>query len=142
MRVILICPQETLRKEFEAVTAEFKSLIVYKTLTEFPPAEALRRLVRSSTPDLIFLSMENMEVAESANALLATDFPRVPRIGLHSSQQPAAFRHALRLGVRELFTSPFNRTEIGEALGHLKTHLEQNPASIGRTDHFFSFMPA
>ncbi|MEO8027136.1 MAG: hypothetical protein ABI823_11715, partial [Bryobacteraceae bacterium] len=142
MRAILICPEESLRTKFEAAAAEFERLSIFKILTAYPEVDVLRRLVRSSTPDVIFISHENAEVAESLNSALGKDFPRVPRIGLHTSQEPAIFRQAMRMGVRELLCSPFNRAELGEALGQIATHLEEHPADVGCTDHFFAFMPA
>ena len=101
MKAILICPAEKLRKQFEAAIGALKGVALCKVLTEFPPEDVLRRIVRARAPQVIFIGVEQSEGCETTNNQLETESPWIQRIGLHDSKDPATFRLALRLRMHE-----------------------------------------
>jgi hypothetical protein len=64
MRAILICPSEDLRKEFEQAIAPHWVLHISRTLDEYPTPHDLRRVVRAWAPEIVFLNIENLHMAE------------------------------------------------------------------------------
>ncbi len=142
MRAILICPSEALRKQFEEAAAPHTNLVFSKVLAEYPAADAIVRQVRAWVPEVIFLSMEDRRIAEALNNRLDADFPTIPRIAIHSSQEPSAFHFALRLRMQELLAPPFEDTQLSEALDQVARHNERHPLAMESTERFYAFLPA
>lgn len=138
---MVICPSAALRQQFEEAAAPF-NLVLGKRLESYPSPETFGRLTRAWAPEVIFLSLENHEAATALCRHMDAEFPDLQRVGIHSSPDPATFRLALRLHVRELLVSPFPQVELGQALSDVAGHLEKHPINSGCSDRFFAFMPA
>lgn len=142
MRAILICPGEDLRKEFEQAVAPHWALHISRTLDEYPAPQDLRRVVRAWAPEIVFLNIENLHMAELIARQLEAEFPAIQRVALHSSQDVTVLRRVLQLHMTQLLSSPFESTEVGQVLDQLERDLEVRPVVIDSTDCFFAFMPA
>jgi pilus assembly protein CpaE len=143
MRAILICPDETLRKQFEEAIAPYKrALVMSKVLNHYPAPEVFARLIRAWVPEVIFLSVEDLGKSEALNRQLDADFPAVQRIAIHSSQEPEVFRFALRSRMHELLVPPFDHNHLGETLALVAQHVALHPAVVTSTDRFYAFVPA
>lgn len=142
MRAILICPGEDLRKEFEQAVAPHWALHISRTLDEYPAPQDLRRVVRAWAPEIVFLNIENLHMAELIARQLEAEFPAIQRVALHSSQDVTVLRRVLQLHMTQFLSSPFESTEVGQVLDQLERDLEVRPVVIDSTDCFFAFMPA
>ena len=142
MRGIVICPNIALRQQFEEAAAEHGDLNLVKRLDSFPSLEVFGRLARAWAPEAIFLSLENHEAAAALCRHMDVEFPDLQRIGIHTSPDPAAFRLALRLHVRELLIAPFQQNELDMALRDVALHLEKHPVEMGCSNRFYAFTPA
>ena len=141
MRGIVICPNVALLEQFEEAAAPY-NLVLARRLDTYPSLETFGRLARAWAPEAVFLSLENHEAATALCRHMDAEFPDVQRIALHSSPDPAAFRLALRLHVRELLIAPFQQVELAQALSDVASHLEKHPISIACSDRFYAFTPA
>jgi pilus assembly protein CpaE len=142
MRAILICPGEDLRKEFEQAIAPHWALHISRTLDEYPTPQDLRRVVRAWAPEIVFLNIENLHMAELIARQLEAEFPAIQRVALHASQDVTVLRRVLQLRMTQLLSSPFENTEVGQVLDQLERDLEVRPVIIDSTDRFIAFMPA
>ncbi len=105
---MLICPADKLRKQFEAAIGALKGVVLIKVLTEFPPEDVLRRIVRARAPQVVFIGLEPSQGCEDTNNQLETESPWIQRIGLHESKDPSTFRLALRLRMHEALVEPLS----------------------------------
>jgi len=142
MRAILICRPGQLRKEFEQAVAPHQILQISRTADEYPSPQDLRRLVRAWAPEIVFLDIENIDMAELVARQLEAEFPAIQRVAIHSSQNVTVLRQVLQLHMSQLLSSPFERAEVGQVLDQLERDLEVRPVVIDSTDRFFAFMPA
>jgi DNA-binding NarL/FixJ family response regulator len=147
MIAFLICPDETLRKQFEAAAAPYANFGSTKVLTEYPSPDALARWVRAWAPEVVFMSLENTVAAETLSRLLETDFPAIRRIAVHSAQTSEAVRCALRLQIPDLLAAPFDSGQIGQALDLVARHVEfqpavESPGPVFRTSTIWSSLRA
>lgn len=141
MRGIVICPNIALRQQFEEAASQY-NLILAKRLDSYPSLETFGRLARAWAPEVVLLSLENHEAATALCRQMDAEFPDLQRIGIHSSPDPATFKLALRLHVRELLIAPFPQAELAQALSDVASHLEKHPISGGCSDRFYAFTPA
>ncbi|HTM12019.1 MAG TPA: hypothetical protein VL127_03865 [Bryobacteraceae bacterium] len=142
MRAIVICPGEEFRKEFEKAVAPHWVLHISRTLDEYPAPQDLRRVVRAWAPEIVFLNIENLHMAELIARQLEAEFPAIQRVALHPSQDVTVLRRVLQLHMTQLLSSPFESTEVGQVLDQLERDLEVRPVVLDSTDRFFAFMPA
>jgi pilus assembly protein CpaE len=142
MRAILICPGEGLRTEFEQAIAPHWMLTISRTLDDYPSAQDLSRVVRAWAPEVVFLSIENLQKAEPIARQLEADFPAIQRVAIHSSQDISVLRSVLQLRMTQLLSSPFESAEVGQVLDQLERDLEVRPVVIDSTDRFFAYIPA
>lgn len=141
MRGIVICPNVALRQEFEDAAAQY-NLVLAKKLDSYPTLETFGRLARAWAPEVIFLSLENHEAATALCRHMDSEFPDLQKVAIHSSPDPATFKLALRLHVRELLVAPFHKAELEQALSDVANHLEKHPINMGCSDRFYAFTPA
>jgi hypothetical protein len=137
MRAILICPGEELRKEFEQAIVPHWVLHISRILDDYPTPEDLRRVVRAWAPEIVFLNIENMHMAELIGRQLEAEFPAIQRVALHPSQDVTVLRQVLQLHMTQLLSSPFESVEVGQVLDQLERDLEVRPVVIDSTDRFF-----
>ena len=142
MRAILICPDESLKKQFEGAIAEHRGLSLSKVLTEYPASDVLRRVARAWAPQIVFIGLQESDACEEVSRQFEAEFPWIQRIGLHLSQDPSTFKIALRLRMHEAFVAPFNRQEIGDALASTSNFLAANPSLVPPANRMFAFVPA
>jgi pilus assembly protein CpaE len=142
MRAILICPGEDLRKDFEQAIAPHWMLQISRSLDDYPSAQDLSRVIRAWAPEIVFLSIENLERAQAVARQLEADFPSIQRVAIHSSQDVTVLRSVLQLRMTQLLSSPFDSVEVGQVLDQLERDLEVRPVVIDSTDRFFAFIPA
>jgi len=138
----VICPGEEFRKEFEKAVAPHWVLHISRTLDEYPAPQDLRRVVRAWAPEIVFLNIENLHMAELIARQLEAEFPAIQRVALHPSQDVTVLRRVLQLHMTQLLSSPFESTEVGQVLDQLERDLEVRPVVLDSTDRFFAFMPA
>ncbi len=143
MRGIVISPNESQRAQFQAAAHDCRdALVLSKILDVYPDVDALSRIIRAWAPEVVFLSMEDPEAAEGVSSHITREFSGLQQIALHTSQEPAIFRRALRLQMRELLVSPFEPAELRAVLERVSEELDLHPVSIGSTDQFNAFLPA
>src|SRR5579863_7415297 len=134
MRAILICPDAALSEKFENATAAHHNLALSKRLNAFPSPDVFSRLIRTWAPEVVFLSLEDADAAAQACAQFDAEFPGLQRVAIAASPDPAVFRLALRLRMRELLTDPFDPEELSKVLAEVESELDVNPPVMGCSD--------
>ncbi len=142
MRAILICRPGQLRSEFEQAVAPHQILQISRSVDDYPSAHDLRRLVRAWAPEVVFLDIENIDMAETVARQLEAEFPAIQRVAIHPSQNVSVLRRVLQLHMSQLLSAPFERAELAQVLDQLERDLGARPVVIESTDRFFAFMPA
>src|SRR5215470_8799356 len=106
IRALLICPNPALRAEFESLVQGHSDLHICKTMQEYPQRDVLKRQMRVWSPDIVFMSIENLDTADELSRLLQEEFPNTTRLAMAPEEQPALLRAALRMKMADLLVSP------------------------------------
>jgi pilus assembly protein CpaE len=143
LRSIIISPDPELAAHLEAALAGFGEAVkVCRTIKEYPSVADLTRALRVHAPEVVFLSLENLEKARAAVKLLETEVEGLQVIGILPTADAAILRETMRIGIRELLTVPFEPATLVESLTRVKDLLDKKPPVYGATEHVFSFLPA
>ena len=143
LRVLFICPDPELREQTERVFADLGSEAVFShSLAEYPSGAGLARALRTFSPQVVFLSFEQVETGIAVMRFLEAEADGLPVVGMHRVANPALLREAMRAGAREFLAPPFERGEVGAVLQMMRSLLRRAPLAYAATDHIYSFLPA
>ncbi len=143
LRVLLICPDATLRDQMEMAFAGLgRSIVLSQALGAYPSGAELARALRTFSPQVVFLSFEQAETGIAVMRFLESEADGLPVVGLHRVANPALLHEAMRAGAREFLAPPFTADEVGAALQSMRALLRRAPLAYAATDHIYSFLPA
>jgi pilus assembly protein CpaE len=91
---------------------------------------------------MVFLSYEAEEVAAEVAELISLHVPGTQVVAIHEQRQEAALMAAIRSGVREFLTPPFEQDGFVESIRRVAQHLERVPPSFHQAEGVFAFLPA
>jgi pilus assembly protein CpaE len=142
LRGAVICPDAEVAARFDEAVAEITGIQIVRELRRYPDALELMRMVRSSVPYVIFLSLENLPKALELLEVLRAQAPGIQVAALSRSLDPAALLEAMRAGIRECLAMPFDRNELAEAASRIAAAVREAPVLLEATEHVYAFLPS
>jgi len=142
LRGIVICPEADLAARFDEALAEVRGVQVLRELRRYPDSLELMRMIRSSVPHVIFLSIDTLPKALEILATVRTEAPGMQVAALSRTLDPAALLEVMRAGIRECLALPFDRGELQEALARIASMVQQTPVLLDVTEHVYAFLPS
>jgi pilus assembly protein CpaE len=141
-RSVIIGPDGELCARLQAALEATGRVEVKRTLDRYPEAIDLVRTLRAHAAEILFISFESVEKALETVQALEAEASHVQVVAFHRRTDLALVRESMRVGLREFLADPFERSSVREALEHLQTLLQRQPASYGATNEIFSFLPS
>ena len=108
----------------------------------YPSADELGRVVRAVAPEVAFLSVESMPEVVAVVKELETLAPGIQYIAVSRECDPQVLLDAMRIGIREFVSAPFQANAVHEAVRRVKDQLGKKPPKINTTTDIYSFLPA
>jgi Flp pilus assembly CpaE family ATPase len=143
MRAIVAVAGQALNHDLTTALAEFREIEVVRQISPLPEPDDLLRIIRARKPDFVFLSTEDFPKFQALATLIDDRMPGLPVIGVAGEASSIELIPKLmRLGVRELLTSPVTREKLGEAIGSIAQQLAKHPAPVVRLGDLYAFFPA
>ena len=143
LRILLICPNAKLR---EGVVDAFEGMeehaVLRETMKSYPSGAELARVLRTASPQLVFLSFEQPGTAVAMMRYLEAEASSLPVVALSAEADQAVMREAMRAGAREFLAPPFTGELIGDTLGTVLALLGGCPLAYAAAEHIYSFLPA
>ncbi len=141
LRLLLICPDEKLRKQILEALHGIAGIELMQTLTEIPDAEEAIRLISARKIGLIVLQAETAPAVQFAE-YLDCNAPGIPAITVATNEDPELLLCLMRAGVREHLTAPLDRASLAAAIEAERQRIPQQPTQARRQAGFYSFLPA
>ncbi|MBL8230972.1 MAG: hypothetical protein JNL98_20935 [Bryobacterales bacterium] len=99
-------------------------------------------MLRSSAPQILFLSIESLSRALEVVQTAEEQLPGVQVIAIGRTVDPQSLLEVMRSGVREYISMPFQRQTVYDSLVRVKETLERRPIRLESTDLLFTFLPS
>lgn len=138
----IICPDEELSEKLEGLLTDLGVVALVRTLPRYPNAHELTRMLRSSAPQVLFLSVESLGRALEVVQTAEEQLPGVQVVAIGRSIDPQTLLEVMRSGVREFISLPFQRQQVYDSLVRVKENLERRPVRLEATDMVFTFLPS
>lgn len=142
LRGAVICPDPEVAARFDEAVAEISAIQIIRELRRYPDALELMRIVRSSVPHVVFLSLEDLPKTLELLEVLKSQAPGIQVAALSRSLDPAALLEAMRAGIRECLAMPFDRGELKEAASRIAAAVRDLPVLLEVTEHVYAFLPS
>ncbi|MCS7026235.1 MAG: AAA family ATPase [Bryobacteraceae bacterium] len=138
----VICPDEELSEKLEQLLADMGVVALVRTLHRYPNAHELTRMLRSSAPQVLFLSIESLSRALEIVHVADEQLPGLQVVAIGQTIDPQSLLEVMRSGVREYLAPPFQRQAVYDALLRIKETLDRRPIRLETTDLLFAFLPS
>ncbi len=142
LRGAVICPDAEVSARFDEAVATVGGLQIIREMKKYPEALELMRMVRSSVPQVIFLSIQDLPKALETLEVLKAQAPGVQVAALSRALDPAALLEAMRAGIRECLAMPFDPKELQEAAARIASLVRDVPVLVDATEHVYCFLPS
>jgi pilus assembly protein CpaE len=142
LRAISVCPDKQLSDLLHAALTKAEGVTVVGTIERYPSQAELSRLLRSATPDVVFVSLQSLEEALAVARGVDGHFSGIQVVAVHDSCDSRLLLEVMRAGVREFLHPPFHLPALREALLRIHNLLKQKPREWDDTDLVFTFLPA
>ena len=142
LRSIIICPDQELSESLQANLLDLGHVAVLKSIDKYPHAHELTRIVRTNGPQIIFLSVQQIDRALEVVKELEQSAPGVQFVAIARTTDPQVLIDVMRVGIREFFSLPFNLQVLADCITRLREALEKRPVVMDCTDLLFAFLPS
>jgi pilus assembly protein CpaE len=142
LRVAVIGDEAELESQLLPFLREKLAVDSIRHLPGYPDGDKLERFMRASFPRLLFVSMSEPKKAEYISRWLKQFAPGTQVAGVSRSGDAETLRCALRAGMLECLTVPFELGAVGEVLRLASQNLETVGNDFANKGKVISFLPS
>ena len=142
LRGIIISPDEGLAEELQELLSQVSSLGIVRWVDRYPNAIDLGRTLRAHSPQVVFLSLQDMDAAFETASQIEGIVPGMQVVTFGRDADPQSLIALMRVGIREYLGSPFQMRDTMETLNRVKENLDRNPLRPFESEYIYSFLPA
>ena len=142
LRSIIICPDLELSESLQENLLDLGQVAVLKAVDKYPHSHELLRTVRTNGPQIIFLSLQQIDRALEVIKELETNAPGVQFVAISRTTDPQVLIDVMRVGIREYLSLPFNLQVLADCMARVKESLDKRPVVMDTTDLLFAFLPS
>lgn len=142
LRSIIISPDADLSESLQENLVEVGHVAVLRALDKYPHTHELLRVVRTNAPQIVFLSLHQMDRALEIVKELEQNAPGIQFVAIARTTDPQVLLDVMRVGIREFLALPFNPQLTRDCLNRIAEILMKRPIDMGTTDLLFSFLPS
>ena len=143
MRTLLISPDQLLNAELATALRRYPEIELIHPITSYPEPDELMRIIRARRPDFLFIGVNDIPRFKALAAAVGEGLAGLPVIALGRDENPLELvPQLMRLGVRELLTSPITQEKLKETIAYTAAQLSKHPAPVLRLGELNAFLPA
>lgn len=142
LRGMIVCPDEALAEQLQDRLAELSAVEIVRWIDRYPAEIDLARTMRAHSPQVIFLSLHDMEAAFETAAKIENTISGMQIVTFGQDTDPQALISLMRVGIREYLAAPFPSADVLESLKRVSENLERKPLQPFESEYLFAFLPA
>ncbi|MGQ9635047.1 MAG: AAA family ATPase [Bryobacteraceae bacterium] len=117
-------------------------LVILRVVEYYPSEIELVRLLRTTAPQALVLSTDDLRAATGVARQAETHAPGIQLLGIGWSKSPEVLLELMRVGVREFLQAPFEGPVVEAALHHLLSAAPRMASGAELTERVYSFLPS
>ena len=142
LRGAIICPDSELTAKLDQALVQLGRITIVRVVDHYPNLVDLSRMLRASAPQIIFVSTEALGGIHDFVRNVETHAPGVQIIAINRKTDPDVLLEAMRAGIREFLSLPFDHQQLYEAISKATEVIEQRPPAFQSGELVLSFLPS
>lgn len=143
LRTILICPDPELAARLRHALEPFRNELAVSAVVEhYPDADEFEKLLRTHTPDALFVNFREAARGVSIARYLERQGSSIQVIAVDRKLDADRMRESMRAGVREYLADPFEADALRETMDRVAEYAAEHPAEHPVSEQLLSFLPA
>lgn len=142
LRSVIVSPDTELTTRLEELINRAGRVALIKTTDRYLANHDLERFMRANAPQLVFLSIQQLNRAMELYHAIEQIIPGVQVIAIDRGCSPGVLLDLMHIGIREFLAFPFDVTSFAAAIGRVEEVLDKRPARIDICDNVFCFLPS
>jgi pilus assembly protein CpaE len=142
LRGIIISPDRDLSDQLEDLLQQVGKVVIARSIPRYPSPLDLQRALRAHAPQVIFLSLAEIDEALATAQAAEQAVPGIQVITINSETNPQALLELMRVGIREFLAAPFDRQELVDSITRVNENLVRKPLGSFESEYVYSFLPA
>lgn len=142
LRAVIVSPDTEMASRLEELISRSSQVALIKATDRYLLGHDLERFLRANAPQVVFLSVQQLERAIEAYHTMEQVIPGIQVVAIDRGCNPSVLLDLMRVGIRELLAYPFDSAGFAAAIDRLEEILRRKPARIDICDNVFSFLPS
>lgn len=142
LKGLFICPSAELANGLHAVLEETRQVDLVRDLDRYPDNLELLRILRANTPDVLFVSTDEVDRAAQCVRFVEENMPGMAVVGVSPSADAQVLIQLVRAGVREFLSAPFQVSACFEALARVEEQVAKRTVQQTVYGDVYTFLPS
>jgi len=142
LRSIVIGADADLTRRLEEMFLDVGRFGVVRSVNAYPVSTDLERMLRAHAPQVVFLSVSDLESALIVRDGIEQTVPGVQVVAFGKNLDEQVLLELMKAGIRDVVPIPSEPAVLLDLADRLEDYLAKNPLSFDSTDLMFTFLPA
>ena len=142
LRAIIVSPDAEMSSRLSDLIRTMGRVGLMKSTDRYLSGYDLERFLRANAPQIVFLSIEDLEKAKEMLKGIEETLPGCQVVAIDRVCDPQVLLSLMHIGVREFLPYPFEGPGYQATIGRLAELLDKRPSKIEFSDKVFCFLPS
>ena len=142
LRAIIVSPDVDMSSRLADMIRSAGRVGLMKSTDRYLSGYDLERFLRANAPQIVFLSIEDLEKAKEMLKGIEETLPGCQVVAIDRVCDPQVLLSLMHIGVREFLPYPFDGQAYQATIARLSDQLDKKPAKIEFSDNVFCFLPS
>ena len=142
LKCLIIGPDGVQAEHLNQALEQLSGTETIKYLAQYPHEYELLRLVRTLTPQAVFLGLQDLERSFEIVRTLQAEFEGLQIVAFHDDLSAPILMKLMQIGIREYLPVPFELRALADILIRVREAAEKSPMVSPQTNLIYTFLPS
>ena len=142
LKCLVIGPDGAQADQLNQALEQLGGTATIKNLAQYPHEYELLRTVRTMTPQVVFLGLQDLERSFEIVRTLQAEFGGLQIVAFHDDLAAPILMKLMQIGIREYLPVPFELRALADILIRVRGAAEKSPMVSPQTNLIYTFLPS
>ena len=142
LKCLVIGPDGAQADQLNQALEQLGGTQTIKKLAHYPHEYELLRTVRTMTPQVVFLGLQDLERSFEILRILQSEFGGLQIVAFHDDLSAPILMKLMQIGIREYLPVPFELRALADILIRVREAAEKSPMVSPQTNLIYTFLPS
>ncbi len=142
IRGVIISPDRDLADRLQNALTNSHRVAIARRSDAYLEETELSRMLRAAAPEVVFVCVDALDRAVATAHAIDQQSPGTQVVAISRTCDAQTLLEAMRAGMREFLSPPFEPGLISQTLDRIEVLLAQRPPALETTEAIYAFLPA